>query len=1238
MKTNIKKLFLTCGLTLSIVLTAQNQLKGWHIGNNLLDLRTTTPVLNAPYSTSTPHNNIGINSMYDSEGKLLFYIANNNVYNKFGAFITVLAPGPLGISISYVIAPSSDNSPCIANYFVFYLEGKCCGSPDELRYKIIDMQANNGNGSAGPSVLVDQLIAGIQNLALSKKVGNTRFLYTAFGSGIRKYDVTNSVSVGTTIFTSNSNDKTETGELEISDAGDKLAWTEGTFLGGAVGNDVNMLFLNPSTGLPISTTLYSFNSGYNTSGANQFKGLEFDKTGNFLYVANRNTGVIYKDLTQPSTSPVTLIGSSSAYTNSMLEKSYNGNEIICASTTAIRSINTTSNLFTSLLSVSNALPNGSSFNFILMPDQIDGENYDLNPNINIDVNNYTASTGGTWLPTSNPFFGLQQNSYLGSLTSFPLVRFGGDLTITSPVVLDIRGMEFQQHTNTTIKMNGGSNLSVSGSYLHAHPCGLMWNGIVVNDNNSASSTFLTLQRIAGKGQPATRLSDAIKGIFSNKNNSIIKVITNTNMYDNEKSVVIINGNTSNEFSSSSFQQLNPLRDQAYGSNNGYSSKYGITGIEIQNTTLQNIALISGSPNTFYGGQLGVDCISSSANSYFNTYQNIKGTGIRSNANFSIQNINVQSNYFYANYRDIDCYFGNNLTVQKSTLNNCLANSINWNYNWGKKLLVGGDNTSGSNAGNIADANSFNGCNWNTVYCLDNEDINTNIQINYNTMQNASWAGGIYLNQTNLTSAYQTFGKFSIANNSINQLAMPITLQNIKGNIDPTQGTPYYNALNPLLSSDLTNNFANIEFNTINYSSNINAGATGIRNYNSPQTKIKTNTVNSSNSADWQNIGIDVSDSPMMFVWSNNISAGRGIEQRLNMTNANVMCNTLSNCVIGIQLGWEWLRNTGDVHGIVNVYNRKNTFVGGLQPGYDMECYYSSPSLNQWVTPNTNQITYTGVTGNIIADANATPNNYVCGTSSRMAGGNNGNEQNETENMAMKMSVANATLLANYKAWHDKFTAKCNNKNLTIQSLSATDNQRLVNLVTVNEHLTAKNYSMAAVLLQNTSTGNVYENNLATVYNIIAAKKTQNFRLASSAEKTTLIDIAKLHPLEAGPAVYNARAILNADFNMDFNWGDSSAVVTLAQSNSRNINSIVANTLNSATIYPNPSSGKINLAVAHTNLTQFSVTNVLGVEVAKGEFVYSKEIDLSQLPKGSYIVNLTNTKTGEFVKKSLILNN
>lgn len=1238
MKTNIKKIFLTCGITLSIGINAQTNYKGWFDRTRLIDFTGASPVLKPTYTGAAAFANSPSNSMYDSEGKLLFYINGTTIYNKFNVSIGVLAnPWPNSTSyVEFAIVPNPDNNQCTNKFYIIYPNNIAQPLNGRMGYGVVDMNALNGQGSF---TMINNNMTGTagaptQPIAVSKaNINGKRYLYYAGGAlgDLQIHEITNTGINYLTQTTLSPGVLMGNFEMELSNAGDKLLFSQHV----SGNTKISILPLNPTTGLYTGGTILNFNET-----GQGITGLEFNNAGDKIFYAKSGSGIYYKDLAPFTSTPGTLISGTSNFGNSMLEKSFNGSEIICASSSLsqIKSINPVTNVLNGWTISSYVLPTitfGGN-NISLMPDQIDGENYDATGSINIDVANYTESTGGTWIPTSNPILTQLQNIIMGNLTTLPRIRFGGDLTVAPSVVLTISGMEFQHQTNTAIKMNGGSNVTITGSFLHAHTCGKMWKGIDVNNNNTGSATTLLMQKAGGKAGANTRLADALKGVYADEPNSLVRIITRCQLYDNEKSVVIINGNPNNEFYNSFYQQINPLRDQAYGNNNGYSSNYGITGIELQNTSIsnaQNIGWATQAGNTFDGGQYGIDAQSSSLNSYLNTIQNIKSKGINSNANWGNSKINVQQTTFNSNYYDIDCYFGNDLTVQRSNFNNCAGNSISWNYNWNHKLYVGADLTYPTAPGTIADANIFTGCGWNAVRCLDNEGNETIIQINYNTIQNAPASGGVNISETNLTNnILGTFDQFRISNNTINNIADCITLQNVRGDILGNQSTAYYNGLDPTSQ----NPTANVELNTVNFSTGNNPGISAIKNYNSPQTKIYENTVTSDNSADWQNIGVDVSDSPNSFVYKNIISAGRGLEARLNMTNGNYMCNDFNSCVIGIQLAWEWLRNSDEQHGISGIYSRRNNFNTPLG-AFDMECYYSSPSLNQWCNPYTSAIAYTGVTGNIVYDAfSPNPVCYPCQTCRQIHSNNTANIQEGESLINGKLGSTGASKYNQYKAWVNTFEKLNKNKNTIISALAANDKQRLVNLVTVNEHLSAKNYTAAANLLQTTTGGNVYETNLASVYGIIAAKKSQNYRVATVAEKTALIAIAQQHPIEAGPSVYNARAILKGDFNLDFGWEDSTAVGNVT-ANNRKLTAIENNgDVALLNIYPNPSNGKFTLHAEHNNQYLFNVTNVLGIEVVKGEFNSKTEVNLSHLPQGVYIVNFNNTVTGEITKKSLIL--
>ena len=111
MKKNIKNKFLALLLGASFCASAQTNYKGWYNHNRLIDFTGGTPNLKTAFNAN-PNYNKATNSVYDSEGKLLFYISNTNygVYNKFGALLNTLG---LATGYSYVdLTEIFGNSKC----------------------------------------------------------------------------------------------------------------------------------------------------------------------------------------------------------------------------------------------------------------------------------------------------------------------------------------------------------------------------------------------------------------------------------------------------------------------------------------------------------------------------------------------------------------------------------------------------------------------------------------------------------------------------------------------------------------------------------------------------------------------------------------------------------------------------------------------------------------------------------------------------------------------------------------------------------------------------------------------------------------------------------------------------------------------------------------------------------------------------------------------------------------------
>jgi hypothetical protein len=366
-------------------LSAQSQYSKWIVAPNAVDFLTTTPTV---VSSVSPHavNNDEYNSICDNAGNIVFYIAFGNIYNKNHVIIGSLTTRFTHTEIS--IVPNPD--PCTNKYYIIYPHQiqppqALVGS---MAYGIVDMNANSG---AGSYTLITTNIGGMSPLgnnvnpiAVSRVNANgKRYLYyNATGMPIFEISSTSITYTGGNVSAPTIIGVTE---MELSNAGDKLIFS--TQSSGP--HVIHVVPLNPATGQVAGPSVT-----YNTGVIGAINGLELDNSGRWLFFTKGTTaGVQVQDLLNTSFAPFSVAGTS-AFSNSMLEKSFNGNEIICASNTQIRGINPITFILNSWTQ-SIVLPQG--FNGVntvrLMPDQIDGENYDSGIPVGF-ISIASSSTGG----------------------------------------------------------------------------------------------------------------------------------------------------------------------------------------------------------------------------------------------------------------------------------------------------------------------------------------------------------------------------------------------------------------------------------------------------------------------------------------------------------------------------------------------------------------------------------------------------------------------------------------------------------------------------------------------------------------------------------------------------------------------------------------------------------------------------------------------------------------------------
>jgi hypothetical protein len=1188
-------LLLLCGITTQW-LNAQTgtQLKGWHIAPNLIDLRT-TPNVKPPFTTNagTP----GSNSIYDSEGKLLFYIANyNKIYNKFNQLIGTMALGYVGLS-EISIVPNPANDACTNKYYIIYPQDVSGSLVGTLRYDVVDM---NGNSGLGLFVTGATLSANVSNptanpIAVSKLVGGNRYLYyihsTFFQLAMHTITATG-ITSSPTFLTPSFGAGTSAYELELSNAGDKIAFHKG----GSPSNQITILDLNPTTGLATGTS-------YDFTAASSIYGLEFNNAGNKLFYST-GTGIYVKYLTTPF-NQVTI---TSSFNKSMLEKNFNGSKILCASTSQLNWIDASTDVL-NLTPISCGLPYNPTYNFVLMPDQIDGENYDATNTKNVDVDIYTVPTSATWFTTVNPFWLIQQNTYLGTLTSFPKVRVARQINIPNAISINIDKMTFEFFTNAELNVNGGGNLTLSGALLQGHPCGLMWRGVSMNNNASSNASNFTMTTSLIN----SRIYDAIKGVEVNGSNVTVNINTNSSFDKNEKGVVLNSVNPSIvSITGSRFYSTIPLIDQTKGQvlTTSGTVRYGITGIEANTSGTSTNKLKIGSTttgNVFKSGQYGIRSLRTDILIQKNNFQDADVAAVSGDAAFlGSKETDVLDNTFLNNNSDTWLSFGCNQLVRRNTFTNTKSYSIFWTYNYGNTLIVGNDL-------NAADANTFQGYMWAGIAISSCDDIDTKIDIHKNTFQNAPWAGGVYISESTLTSAAKTYDHYLINNNTFNNVEGAVKIINIKGSSATDNG---WNGDNNTFSDKF-----DMQGNTINFSTSYNVSAKGIRVENSIKNRALNNAVTSDNSGSWQNEGISFLNSQYSLIKRNVVQAGFGIGLGLDMMESNVLCNTLQYCVNGIQPSWSWIRNTGIPHGNLSPnIGRQNTFISNTSS--DITMYNCNTANYQWMSPNTTFINYVLCTGtNIIfstGDPNPCPTNTTTG---KMA--------SDTDSSSITSNVND--IPTNYS--NDVTTAQNKSKqyidglqSIKINNAAMLTTNNMTTLAKAQLLYEAKDYNGCSAHLQQISNTDVIENNIASVLGILNTLRQENRYEYKSSEKADLIAIAQSDSRLGGQGVHYARGILLANYNLQFE--DPYLFAPTDKSTARMIKKS-GTELNTQLIglYPNPAKTQMTLSTNNGSKT-ITIYNNMGSKIYSTNTTGLLTIDVMNWNSGVYLVEIYDAITNK----------
>lgn len=435
MKNKITYFLLPLLVVFTINVSAQSsQLKNWAIPIDILttgvgypvsiNFVPSTPVVNPlPIGSSVPdylgamgsYINVAHNSMHDSFGNLLFYIAENSVYDKAGDLIGDLKLDP-SLPYSYLsseIAIIPDIANCNKFYIVSGFKSDANFTVDYIpHYAILDMSLQNPNFPSNPSKtgkLQANSLSGTLfpflgaptgafdlhsanlHIAVSKlrTVGGTphRYIFVANALYLYRFIINASGITYDGSFAPvyiNSNGSTYLrGEMElienISTNEYKLALTAHT--SGVTGYKIFTAKFDYTTGALISTYDIVLPSPTPSTNPNPIPhGIEFSPNGNYLYITHETSTSLVGNIKYFNFTTSTLtnlaIPSPANYKYSQIELGFGHmsgsvmkNPMCFISNNGLAYI-ADANVPTSAITYSN-FTNNSTF----LPDQIDGEIY-----------------------------------------------------------------------------------------------------------------------------------------------------------------------------------------------------------------------------------------------------------------------------------------------------------------------------------------------------------------------------------------------------------------------------------------------------------------------------------------------------------------------------------------------------------------------------------------------------------------------------------------------------------------------------------------------------------------------------------------------------------------------------------------------------------------------------------------------------------------------------------------------
>ncbi|MES2560598.1 MAG: T9SS type A sorting domain-containing protein [Bacteroidota bacterium] len=991
---NKHKLLLLLAWMLAVNAIGQTQLQKWSLSGKNISFSTNSSITPTISDAPLPSGFKPKNSIYDSKGRVLFYVGDWKIYDAFGKSIADLdpvispfqTPHQYDLNSEYPIVPCIETAnSCLKHYYVFYTIAEKLESFGRLFLfaKLVTINNQTGkitatdvkDGSGVRRVLATSSPADLASgspeintgnwghggMAVSKVSGQNRFLYWVSGK-VRKITLSNlngsndGISAASVVFDGSNNPlfKFSTREADISSNGVYLLW--GTLDPPTTTQEYDMITLNPATGDLATGTGNDniFTVQTNTVNSSLMRGVEFGPEGTSLYVTTGGLtgdhGIYWKSLF-PISSPFQYIPNSNKYGVSQLELARNG--LIYASYHTSISDNGSDGLNLSThtfvpVSHIDVEPTFYYGGFYALPDQIDGEQYDNTVIDFYDIGDLFMAEDHSgpisYTQTSNPFNTSGDRikvtgtwSFIGTPTPVgqtPLVT-----------VYKFNKMNFSMAQDAKIVIGDNMELWLYGSTFQAADCAGMWDGFQV----VGTGKIILVPDLTGTAV-WNEIYDARTAITASGGKAKVSVL-NTLFNRNITHIKILDYNPYNttglDILNSKFLHTQYLRIFENGQQFPTLLQYGTTGIELGGNIVSSSAnslLIDA--NQFEGGKYAIYSSGIPFRVFDNNdFKNI--TGSNSIAIYvDMKGRNAKVHIDHAIFTDINQALyakgQTNVEFSHNTITRAEKHAVELYQNKDRSLLFYHNSyfrfkqsaiLLNNNAGT---SGSFN---------------NSKIEIHDEVFDNTNFIQGLPLYQQSRPTAVTimepgvkttgtNYQMLRINDNTMTNVAFGVRAYNIAGyqKMDKRYDDRYLINGNPRPDiSDIDHNTMTVHANYVPVpdSSHYNSG---MLLGNNRGLVAAVNDITSTQRTQWRSSAIYSNFTQQTLLHKNILKAGRGIRGDYFGLGNDFKCNTFIRGVNGISLQDYRMRLSGQTHGIPLVESRDNTYSKTAKENLELYLY------------------------------------------------------------------------------------------------------------------------------------------------------------------------------------------------------------------------------------------------------------------------------------------------------------